>query len=102
MRVLSVTLVVFFALFEVVKCGDNMHGSPWSRRHNPNVDVALVQRNIALEKRFDGAKLTYYAAGMGACGIVNVASDFVSFSLYECLSWQTHFLKCRSLLSMPL
>jgi hypothetical protein len=86
MRILSVILVAFFAFFEVVKCGDNMHGSHWSRRHNPNADVAAVHQNFALEKRFDGVRLTTYAAGLGACGTVNVASDFVSFSLYECFS----------------
>jgi len=88
MRVFSATLVAFFAFFEVVKCAVNIHGSPWSRRHTPRVDVAAAQQNTALEKRFDGSRFTYYAAGLGACGIVNAASDFVSFSLYECLSWQ--------------
>lgn len=77
MRVLSVTLVAFFAFFEVVICGDNIHGSPWSRRHNSNVDVVAARQNNALEKRFDGAQFTYYAAGLGACGIVNIASDFI-------------------------
>ena len=85
MRLLSVILVAFFAFFEVVKCGDNVHGNLWSRRHNPKVDVAAAQQNTALEKRIDGAKFTFYAAGLGACGIVNTASDFVSFSLYEIL-----------------
>jgi len=77
MRVFSVTLVAFFAFFEVVICGDNIHGSPWSRRHNSNVDVGAAQRNTVLEKRFDGAPFTYYAAGLGACGKVNTASDFI-------------------------
>jgi hypothetical protein len=81
MHMLSVTLVALFAFFEVVRCGDNVHGSPWSRRHNLNVDVAAVQKSTALEKRIDGARFTNYAAGLGACGIVNAASDFVSFSL---------------------
>ena len=82
MRLLSVTLVAFFAFFQVVKCGD-MHGSPWSRRHNSNVDVAARQ-NTALEKR---DRFTFYTPGLGACGIVNKNADFVSFTLYECLSW---------------
>jgi len=76
-RALSVTLVAFFALFEVVICGDNIHGSPWSRRHSSNVDVMAAQQNTALEKRFDGAQFTFYAAGLGACGKVNSASDFI-------------------------
>jgi len=76
MRVLSVTLIAFFAFFEVVKCGDNVHGSQWSKRHGPN-ELAAVQRNTQLEKRNDGVRFTYYPAGLGACGIVNVASDFI-------------------------
>ena len=92
---LSVTLFAFFAFFEVVKCGDNMHGGFWFRRHNSNVDI--VQRNTALEKRYDGARLTNYAAGLGACGVVNIATDFVSFSLYEYLSWQLNdYVDCCS------
>jgi len=31
-----------------------------------------------LEKRFEGARFTYYEAGLGACGRSNVNSDFVS------------------------
>jgi len=79
MRVLSATLVAFFAFFEVVICGDNIHGSPWSRRRHDisNVDVVAAQRDTTLEKRFDGATFTYYAAGLGACGIVNSPSDFI-------------------------
>jgi hypothetical protein len=82
-RVFSVTLIAFLAFFEVVICGDNIHGSLWSRRHGSNVDVVAAQKNTALGKRFEGASFTYYAAGLGACGKVNTAKDFVSFSLYE-------------------
>ena len=85
MHALSVTLIAFFAFFEVVKCGGNIHGELWSRRHN---DVARAQQNTALQKRFDDCKFTFYAAGLGACGENNSPNDFVSFSLYECLSWQ--------------
>jgi len=77
MRVLSATLVVFFAFFEVVVCGDDIHRSPWFRRHISNVDVVAAQRDTTLEKRFDGATFTYYAAGLGACGKVNNPSDFI-------------------------
>ena len=90
MRVFSVTLIAFFAFFEVVICWDNIHGIPWSRRHNSNFDVRAAQQNTALQKRFDGAQFTYYAAGLGACGKVNTASDFVSLFSYKCFfsSWQ--------------
>ena len=84
MRGFSVTLIAFFAFVDVVICGNNIHASPWFRRHNSNIDVGAAQQNTALEKRFDGAHFTYYAAGLGACGKVNTASDFVSSSLYEC------------------
>jgi len=78
MRLLSVTLVAFFAFFEVVICESNLHGFPWSRRHNSKVNVGAAQQNTVLQKRFDGADFTYYAAGMGACGKVNKASDFIA------------------------
>ena len=84
MRGFSVTLFAFFAFVDVVICGNNIHASPWFRRHNSNIDVGAAKQNTALEKRFDGAHFTYYAAGLGACGKVNTASDFVSSSLYDC------------------
>ena len=62
-----------------------MHGDRWSRRHN---EVARAQQNASLQKRFDDCKFTVFSAGLGACGKNNEDSDFVSFSLYECLSWQ--------------
>jgi hypothetical protein len=85
MRVLSATLVAFFAFFEVVKCGENLHRSPWSRRHNPRADVVAQQNFTLLQKRAD---FTFFQTGMGACGVYNTASDYVSFFLYKCLSWQ--------------
>jgi len=48
------------------------------KRHN-----ALAQRkrdDVSLVKRgqsFSGARATYYAAGLGACGITNSGSDFI-------------------------
>ena len=85
MHALSVTLIAFFAFFEVVKCGGIMHGDRWSRRHN---DVARAHQNASLRKRFDNCRFTFFDAGLGACGKVNEGSDFVSISLYECLSWR--------------
>jgi len=84
--VLSATLVVLFAFFfQVVRCGDNVHYGPRAKRHNSRVDVAATQQNIThLEKRVDGARFTLYDAGLGACGTVNTANDFVSFFQYEC------------------
>jgi len=77
MHILSVTLAAFFAFFEVVKCGDNLHSSPWSKRHNSRADVVAQQNITNLEKRFDGARFTFYDAGLGACGAVNAPTDFI-------------------------
>ncbi|KAI0797820.1 RlpA-like double-psi beta-barrel-protein domain-containing protein-containing protein [Abortiporus biennis] len=50
------------------------HGQ--SRRHN-----SLARRARGdiqhIGKRFDNARLTFYDVGLGACGQVNVASDFI-------------------------
>ena len=35
-----------------------------------------------LEKRFEGARFTYYDAGLGACGEWNTNADFVSWLGY--------------------
>lgn len=46
------------------------------------VSAAVVEQNITsrnLERRFDGARFTFYDAGLGACGKTNSNSDFVSF-----------------------
>jgi hypothetical protein len=32
---------------------------------------------LKLDKRFEGAKFTFYNAGLGACGKSNKASDFI-------------------------
>ena len=40
--------------------------------------VAKISANATrLAKRFDGARFTFYDAGLGACGEVNSNSDFV-------------------------
>jgi hypothetical protein len=40
--------------------------------------VARISANATrLAKRFDGARFTFYDAGLGACGEVNSNSDFV-------------------------
>ncbi len=44
-----------------------------------DADAVLVRD---LEKRFEGAKFTFYDAGLGACGQVNSNSDFVSFAYF--------------------
>lgn len=44
----------------------------------PDADFALrIDANSTLRKRFDGARFTFFDTGLGACGTVNSASDFV-------------------------
>jgi hypothetical protein len=50
--------------------------------------------NTHLAKRFDNARFTYYAAGQGACGKTNQASDYVrAQQLKTAASTHTTFLK---------
>ncbi|KIM49401.1 hypothetical protein M413DRAFT_106763 [Hebeloma cylindrosporum] len=58
------------------------HGPVWSRRHAGRAPLVgdPIQQNITsrgLEKRFDGARFTFYDAGLGACGKVNSNADFI-------------------------
>jgi len=66
------TLFGFFALFFSF-----VTASHWSRRHQ---EVAHRARgDVAIHKRqsFTGARFTFYAVGLGACGHTNVATDFI-------------------------
>ncbi|KAJ3773833.1 RlpA-like double-psi beta-barrel-protein domain-containing protein-containing protein [Lentinula raphanica] len=52
------------------------------RRHTLNANLAKreaasFRRETSLEKRFDDARFTYYAVGLGACGQTNQPSDFI-------------------------
>ncbi|KAJ3856962.1 RlpA-like double-psi beta-barrel-protein domain-containing protein-containing protein [Lentinula lateritia] len=40
-------------------------------------EVASLRRKTSLEKRFDDARFTYYADGLGACGQTNQPGDFI-------------------------
>jgi hypothetical protein len=51
-----------------------------ARKHFMRRSDTLFNRTTSLEKRFDNAKFSYYAAGLGACGKTNTDSDFVKFS----------------------
>lgn len=58
------------------------HSVVLNRRHPFHGPVArdATEQNVtsrALEKRFDGARFTFYDAGQGACGKVNSNADFV-------------------------
>ncbi|KAF9065300.1 RlpA-like double-psi beta-barrel-protein domain-containing protein-containing protein [Rhodocollybia butyracea] len=48
-------------------------------RHISNAkrESANFRRSTSLEKRFDDARFTFFADGLGACGITNSPSDFI-------------------------
>ena len=51
-----------------------------ARRHHVHRQGDLARRDpgeINLYKRFDDARFTFYAVGLGACGQTNVETDFV-------------------------
>jgi hypothetical protein len=51
-----------------------------ARRHHVHRQDDLARRDpgeINLYKRFDNCRFTYYAVGLGACGVTNIATDFV-------------------------
>jgi len=68
------------------------HSPVWNKRHPVRAPLAgdSIEQNVtsrALEKRFDGARFTFYDAGLGACGKVNSNRDFVSilsFTFFLC------------------
>jgi hypothetical protein len=45
----------------------------------PENDLA-VRGPGTLQRRFDQARFSFYAVGLGACGKTNVASDYVSYT----------------------
>lgn len=58
------------------------HNLVWNRRHPVRAPLAgdSIEQNVtsrALVKRFDGARFTFYDAGLGACGKVNSNRDFI-------------------------
>jgi len=62
------------ALISVPVVLASSHGHD-ARRHHEVAKRAGAEVN--LYKRFDGVRLTFYAAGLGACGKTNSASDFI-------------------------
>jgi len=55
----------------------NPHGSPNARRHDSIARRAPGNASTHLQKRDDNSRWTYYDVGLGACGVTNVASDFI-------------------------
>lgn len=68
-------------LQNLVSSSDVHHGSLKRKRHISNSlpeNVPIHNVTVrALEKRFDDARFTFFATGLGACGKTNSPSDFV-------------------------
>jgi len=47
------------------------------RHHDAQAIARRASGDINIHKRFDGARFTFYAVGLGACGQTNVPSDFI-------------------------
>lgn len=80
---LSAVFVSVALLVNLVTASVARHDIVSKKRHlgYPVVERAPAEQNVttrSLEKRFNGARFTFYAAGLGACGKTNSASDFVS------------------------
>jgi hypothetical protein len=76
-------------------------GRVWSRKppaRAPSVRDT-VEQNVtsrALEKRFDGARFSFYDAGLGACGKPNSGSDFVRIIYFTVYYMPHRESACRS------
>jgi len=55
----------------------NTHGSPHAARHAHDSIARRAPGDVALHKRFDNSRWTFYDVGTGACGKFNVPSDFI-------------------------
>lgn len=48
-----------------------------SARHSRHNADLMKRQSGDVQKRFEGTRWTYFAVGLGACGKINVASDFI-------------------------
>lgn len=81
---LAVALSVLFSVCSVSFAHENRH---FAKHHRDELAVRAAS-DMSLWKRFDNARFTFYAVGLGACGQVNQPGDFVRF---QCLF---HLIGC--------
>ena len=79
---LSTIFVSMALLVDLVTAALARHDIVSKKRHLAYTLVERVpaEQNVTtrtLERRFDDARFTFYAAGLGACGKTNSGSDFV-------------------------
>ena len=64
-----------------------VNGATHSARHRRHAGTNFLQRDDSsmhtFEKRFDSARMTFYEAGLGACGKYNNDGDYVSHMFME-------------------
>ena len=72
------TVVLSLSLLGVANADKHGHGT---RHHHAQLNRLPTERDDHIGKRFDNARLTFYEAGLGACGQTNTDSDFVSSSV---------------------
>jgi len=73
----SLSLPTVALSFFIANVAADPHGSPHARRHDSIARRAPGDVSTHLQKRFDNSRWTFYDVGQGACGQVNVASDFI-------------------------
>ncbi|KAI6022705.1 RlpA-like double-psi beta-barrel-protein domain-containing protein-containing protein [Pisolithus marmoratus] len=73
---LSVILSVLFAICSTTLGHDHLGKRSHPKRHHDGLAVR-APGDMKAWKRFDNARFTYYAVGLGACGQTNQPSDFI-------------------------
>ncbi|KAI6099891.1 RlpA-like double-psi beta-barrel-protein domain-containing protein-containing protein [Pisolithus croceorrhizus] len=73
---LSVILSILFSICSVTLGHEHLGKRTHLRRHHDDLAVR-APGDMKVWKRFDNARFTYYAVGLGACGQTNQPSDFI-------------------------
>ncbi|KAI6036545.1 RlpA-like double-psi beta-barrel-protein domain-containing protein-containing protein, partial [Pisolithus microcarpus] len=73
---LSVLLSILFSICSVTLGHEHLGKRMHPRRHHDDLAVR-APGDLKVWKRFDNARFTYYAVGLGACGQTNQPSDFI-------------------------
>lgn len=73
---LSVILSILFSICSVTLGHEHLGKRMHPRRHHDDLAVR-APGDLKVWKRFDNARFTYYAVGLGACGQTNQPSDFI-------------------------
>lgn len=75
---LAVALSIFFSVC-TVSLAHNHHGKRHPPMYHRDELAVRAPNDMSLWKRFDNARFTFYAVGLGACGQFSQPGDFVRF-----------------------